>query len=98
MVQRIVKMEFRPECIDDFLSIFEGAKKAIRSFDGCENLLLLQHRQKAHIFFTYSYWKDEASLEAYRNSELFEKTWANTKSLFSTKAKAWSLKLIEAVE
>lgn len=91
MLKRIVKMTFDPDETENFLSIFEENKHKIKGFEGCEHLELLQDINQKNIFFTYSYWKDEAALEKYRNSDLFLGVWSNTKMLFSEKASAWSV-------
>lgn len=91
MIVRIVKMSFQPDKVEDFLEQFDASKEKIRNFDGCEHLELLRDRDQPHIFFTYSYWVDEASLKAYRESELFRATWSKTKALFNDRPEAWSL-------
>ena len=96
MIHRIVKMEFDPEKVEEFLSNFEENKRKIRSFDGCYKLKMLRDQHNTNIFFTYSYWADEASLENYRNSELFKNVWAKTKVLFNTKPVAWSTEIISS--
>ncbi|MGC1631303.1 MAG: antibiotic biosynthesis monooxygenase, partial [Gelidibacter sp.] len=40
---------------------------------------------------TYSYWKEEADLENYRNSDLFKTVWDKTKQSFNGKPEAWSV-------
>jgi quinol monooxygenase YgiN len=89
---RIVKMTFQEEQVETFLHIFEERKERIASFPGCSNLELLRD---GNIFFTYSNWDDEASLEKYRNSELFQDTWKLVKKLFAVKAEAWSVRKVE---
>lgn len=91
MITRIVKMQFRPAETEPFLTLFERVKHQIRSFDGCRGLTLLRDLNTPDILFTYSHWESEAHLNAYRNSELFEKTWKDTKSGFAAKAEAWSV-------
>jgi len=86
---RIVKMTFHEEHIETFRHIFEERKERIASFPGCSKLELLHGD---NIFFTYSEWDDEASLEKYRNSELFRSTWSLVKPLFSAKTEAWSVR------
>ncbi len=88
---RIVKMTFVPEHIDRFKKLFEDRKEKIASFEGCSFLSLVQHQQEKHIFFTISEWESEEYLEVYRQSELFQDTWKQTKSLFYQKAEAWSV-------
>lgn len=88
---RIVKMTFAPDRMDEFLHLFSEMKTKISSFDGCNHLELLKDTKANNIFFTYSIWKDEKSLDHYRFSQLFKDTWSKTKMLFSEKAEAWSL-------
>ena len=82
MFTRIVKMEFEPEHINEFLHSFEQVKNKIRSFDGCLFLELYQDKNDPSVFFTYSRWENEKALESYRNSSLFKEVWGNTKPLF----------------
>lgn len=91
LLVRIVKMRFQPDKIEEFLSNFEIYKSKIRHFNGCKKLELLQDQNDNTVFFTYSYWDSEASLEAYRSSDLFKSVWAQTKPLFNTKPEAWSV-------
>ncbi len=96
MIHRIVKMEFDPSKLQEFLTNFEENKSKIRAFEGCKKLELLQDKHNTNIFFTYSYWVDETSLERYRNSELFKGVWAKTKVLFNAKPVAWSTVVISS--
>ncbi|MBA2406853.1 MAG: antibiotic biosynthesis monooxygenase [Chitinophagales bacterium] len=98
MVTRIVKLTLKPENINDFLLIFKDVKETIASFDGCHHVELLQDIQEPHIFFTYSIWEDEHYLNHYRFSEFFKITWQRSKKLFSQKAEAWSVALIERAQ
>jgi quinol monooxygenase YgiN len=91
MIVRIVKMTFKGEEVDKFLSLFNDRKDRIRHFEGCSHLELWQDAHQANIFFTYSIWQSEQHLEHYRFSELFKDTWARTKVLFADKAQAWSV-------
>jgi len=97
MFIRIVKMEFQPEKTDDFLKNFEQVKEKIRHFPGCHLLELHQDKNKKNIFFTYSKWEDEAHLEAYRKSILFNSVWSVTKPMFSKKAEAWSVDVVSGL-
>ncbi|MFI8378149.1 putative quinol monooxygenase [Leeuwenhoekiella sp. NPDC079379] len=91
MIVRLVKMEFKPEEIENFKILFEGVKEHIRSFEGCKFLELLNGTDNKTIFFTHSYWESAEALETYRKSELFKTTWARTKVLFNAKPEAWSV-------
>jgi heme-degrading monooxygenase HmoA len=94
MIKRIVKLTFQEDKIEDFKQIFEQSKNLIRQRMGCLHVELLQDIAKSNVFFTLSYWENEADLEAYRHSELFITTWAKTKVLFSDKPNAWSVSVI----
>lgn len=91
MLVRIVKMEFQPDKVDEFLSNFEANKTKIRAFEGCNFLELYRDQNNRTIFFTYSYWDSEDDLNNYRHSELFKGVWAKTKPLFNAKPEAWSV-------
>jgi heme-degrading monooxygenase HmoA len=91
MLVRIVKLTFHEDKIDAFLNNFNEVKQQIRSFEGNEFLELYQDKQDVRVFFTYSYWKNEAALENYRQSTLFNEVWSYTKTLFADKPEAWSV-------
>jgi heme-degrading monooxygenase HmoA len=96
MIQRIVKLTFREETADVFIeTVFEPSKNAIRAFAGCYSMQLLRDTKNPCLMFTYSVWDSAEALEAYRQSELFEKTWEKTKALFGGKPEAWSCALYE---
>lgn len=84
-------MTFREGEIENFLTLFEERKHLIRGFEGCKHLELWQDAHDAGVFFTYSHWVDEESLNHYRFSELFKDTWAKTKALFAGNPNAWSV-------
>lgn len=84
-------MTFKIEETGGFINLFDQKKEKIRGFEGCHHLSLLRHDADPRIFFTYSIWEDETSLNAYRCSPLFKETWSATKVLFEEPAEAWSL-------
>lgn len=94
MIVRVVKMRFRQEETEAFQQFFMTARQKIRGFDGCLHLELWQDTHDAQAFFTYSHWRDEAALEAYRQSDTFLQFWKTAKSKFSDKAEAWSLHVL----
>jgi len=98
MLVRIVKMGFDPDKIETFLQNFEKRKTKIRGFQGCMLLELYRDKNNTNQFFTYSYWKDEAALENYRNSSLFKEVWAETKIYFNQKPEAWSVDKLVSIE
>jgi quinol monooxygenase YgiN len=91
MLIRVVKMEFKPENVADFVQLFTKVKHQIRAFEGCMHLELWQDQQQPSVFFTYSHWQNLDALNTYRHSALFGATWRVTKSFFRAKPKAWSL-------
>lgn len=91
MFVRIVKMSFHSKYITEFLEMFDEKKEAIKNSNGCLLLELYQDKTNPDVFFTYSHWQDESDLENYRNSELFKKVWAKTKTFFNDKPQAWSV-------
>ncbi len=91
MITRIVRMEFQPAHVDDFLAHFNTIKNLIRNFPGVQQLELHRDANQSNVFYTYSKWNGESDLEAYRNSDLFKDTWAQVQLWFSEKAQAFSL-------
>ncbi len=90
-------MHFKAEEIDSFLKNFELVKDKIRNFEGCQFLELYRDKDRPEIFFTYSRWNETASLENYRNSDLFKSVWAETKPKFQDKAQAWSVDTLNSI-
>ena len=90
MITRIVKLTFKEEFIPQFKSIWEESRALIAAFDGCHFVEMFQSKNPTNICFTYSIWDNEDALNAYRHSELFQRTWAKTKVLFDGKPEAWS--------
>jgi hypothetical protein len=95
MLIRIVQLTFKEEHTGEFLDNFERNKSEIRAFEGCLHVKLLQDNDTPNKFFTYSKWKSRDHLENYRKSQLFKEVWSKTKPLFSEKAKAWSLSVVD---
>lgn len=83
-------MRFRDEAIEEFKTLFEKHKLAIRSVQGCLKLQLLQDIHEPAVFCTYSWWESEDDLNNYRSSEVFGVVWPATKALFLEKPEAWS--------
>lgn len=94
MFIRIVKLSLKSEKIGEFLSLFEARFEDIRSQKGCFSLQLLQDREQKNVFFTYSTWDMPESLEAYRNSVIFEDVWSKAKLCFNDKPEAWSVDVL----
>jgi (4S)-4-hydroxy-5-phosphonooxypentane-2,3-dione isomerase len=96
MLIRIVKMNFRPDKVEDFLRVFNQRKHLIAAADGCHGVELFRDIAYPDIFFTYSRWNDEAALENYRHSPLFNEVWDQVKKWFNDKPEAWSVMPAEA--
>lgn len=90
MLFRVVRMQFHPEHRATFLALFAEIKSTIRAYPGCRYLELAQDSKEPTIFITYSQWDSEESLDFYRQSAFFQKTWNQTKILFSEKPLAFS--------
>lgn len=89
-------MELLPGTENRFIDIFEAVKHDIRSQSGCMGLELLRSSDKEeNSLFTISLWQSADDLETYRSSALFQKTWADVKPLFSSRARAWTLTSID---
>ena len=98
MIERIVKMTFKEDLVEEFLKVFESSKNQIATFNGCNGLKLIQDVLHPNVLFTYSIWDSEDHLNEYRNSQLFNETWARTKILFKDKPAAWSANVIDFVK
>ena len=91
-------MTFQPDRVDEFLEIFKHSQPKIITFPGCSHLELWRAKQPEYVLFTYSYWRDEAALNAYRKSEFFGKTWKRTKRLFAAAPEAWSCEVLSTTD
>ena len=85
-------MSFEPAKTKDFIKVFEESMHHIRNFEGCSYLELFNDVHSPNVYFTYSFWESEHHLENYRNSELFKRTWAQTKVLFNDNPQAWTVR------
>jgi autoinducer 2-degrading protein len=91
MIVRIVKMEFHEEKLGDFYLLFKKVRNQIATFPGCNMLKIYSDKSDKTIIFTHSEWISEEDLNRYRNSTLFQATWAETKKLFKAAPMAWSM-------
>lgn len=94
MITRIVRMEFKPEHVQDFLRQFGSVRQKIRQYPGVQQLELHRDTGQSNVFYTYSKWDDEQALETYRQSELFKYAWGEVKPWFSGKPQAFSLQQV----
>lgn len=98
MINRIVRLSFMPDKVNDFLLLFEKTKDTIAAFEGCCGLSLLHDANESNVFYTYSFWQHESDLEHYRNSDFFKQTWQQTKILFNNKPMAFSTRVHQKVK
>ncbi|HPI54818.1 MAG TPA: antibiotic biosynthesis monooxygenase [Chitinophagaceae bacterium] len=87
---RVVRMSFMPEFEEAFLLFFNERKERIRHFPGCTHLALWKDKNAEAVFYTYSLWSHPDDLTNYRNSDLFQETWAQVKLWFNEKPHAFS--------
>jgi heme-degrading monooxygenase HmoA len=73
MIVRIVKLMIFKEKTKDFCLFFNTKKSQIKKFEGCIKVELLQDTKETNLYFTYSHWEDEESLDNYRKSVFFKK-------------------------
>lgn len=97
MIIRIVKLSFKADKVQEFIGDFKKHRVQIMDFDGCELLDLLEIKEEPATYMTYSYWKDEESLERYRHSDLFKSVWIPTKEKLTAKAEAWTMERVLGV-
>jgi quinol monooxygenase YgiN len=90
MIIRIVKMTFKPEHGDTFITLFDRYKSHIRAAAGCTQLSMWRCTDDPRIFFTYSHWESPKFLDAYRHSAIFAEVWPQTKALFEAAPEAWT--------
>lgn len=83
-------MQFKKELLGEFIAIYEQSSPVIRQFEGCRSVRLVQDVQMPERLFTISEWESEHSLNEYRHSDFFNKTWQATKKLFDARPEAWS--------
>lgn len=94
MLIRIVRMTFRADALETFLTHFDRVAPQIRGFDGCEHLALWQDAEAPACFTTHSRWTSAEALDAYRHSDLFRTTWAEVKPLFADPPEAHSYSIV----
>lgn len=83
-------MTFSPPAVDSFLQTFDETSHQIRDVEGCHHLELWRDVETPYVCTTYSHWTDQTALDRYRNSDLFQSTWAAVKPLFDAPPAAHS--------
>jgi quinol monooxygenase YgiN len=87
-------MTVRPDAVDDFLDCFDDRAPRIRAFSGCRHLELWGDTKASAVFTACSHWTDPAALSEYRDSELFARTWAAVRPLFSAPPRAHRYRVV----
>jgi len=98
MLIRIVRMTFAPDTVDPFLDQFDETAPQIRDVLGCHHLELWRDLDAPHVCTTHSHWQSEDALDQYRNSDLFQSTWATVKPLFADRPEAHSYTVARSAE
>lgn len=80
---RTVRMTFRPDAVPDFLALFAATRDRIAAQPGCHGVALWADPRFPNVLTTVSEWADAASLDAYRETDLFRTTWATTRAWFA---------------
>jgi quinol monooxygenase YgiN len=93
-LQRIVKLTFKPEHCNEFENFFAEIKDQVGNQPGCSGVNLLRETGSTGVYFTYSNWDKQTSLDAYRNTDLFNVVWPKVKAWFAAKPEAWSTEII----
>jgi heme oxygenase (mycobilin-producing) len=96
MLVRTVRMTFRSEAVPSFVEMFKDTAPQIRAFEGCQHLELWEDLSTPHVLSTYSLWTGEAALEAYRQSDLFRRSWARARAWFAAAPVAHSHLILRA--
>ena len=94
MLVRIVKLTIKEEEVARFEDFFNEVKETVRFQEGCSFLELYKDKDQSNVFFTYSYWDSQESLDTYRKSEVFSEIWPYVKTLFKSRAEAWSVEKV----
>ena len=90
MILRVVKMEFKPESLSAFDTLFNQVHAQIEAMPGCSRVQLLKGSENTCLRTTLSWWENTEDLDAYRRSELFGQVWPQTKAMFQSPPVAWS--------
>lgn len=93
-IQRIVRMTFQPAHSEEFEAYFYQIKSQVANQSGCSSVRLLKDLSNNGVYFTYSIWDSQESLNAYRDAPLFGQVWPKVKSWFAEKPEAWSTEIL----
>lgn len=91
-IVRVVRLTFSEESIETFNELYLKHKESIASQPGCYSVDLVEDVSNPYVRATISKWRDEESLNRYRDSDLFGVVWPATKALFAKKPEVWTYK------
>ena len=92
---RLVRLTVDESNLDVFDALFRKHHSDIEAQPGCLGVDLLTENGNACVRATLSMWDSEASLNAYRKSELFGVVWPATKRLFGAPPEVWTYEMVE---
>lgn len=98
MIKRIVRLQFNPDKVEEFLNVYKKHINSMAKRPECISLELLKEKGTLSTFYTFSIWESEDALHEYRSSEYFRDIWGRIKPWFSEKAQAWTLEMIKFEE
>jgi quinol monooxygenase YgiN len=91
-IVRVVRLTFSKDSIEAFNELYLKHEEHIASQPGCFSVDLVEDASNPFVRATISKWRDEESLNRYRDSELFGVVWPATKALFADKPQVWTYK------
>lgn len=97
MVTRLVRMRFRPDAVEEFLTLYRIVNPVIRGQPGCLSVQLVREIDDPASFATWSVWENTAALDAYRRSVFFREFWPQVRALFREPAEAVSFEEVGTV-
>lgn len=71
----LVRMDVKPECLDEFLKATLGNHTGSVSEDGNIRFDVLRNKDAENVYYLYEIWRDEAALARHKESPHY-KAWA----------------------
>jgi quinol monooxygenase YgiN len=95
MIVRWVSLPLRPDSSTAFERLYRASAPRVRQRPGCLAVYLLRHPDDEDTYVTLSLWQDAASLETYRESNVFGEIWPQVKALLRAPASARSYEVVD---
>lgn len=84
MVILHVKIQVKPECVSEFLELARyDAEHSERDEPGCLRFDLIEDRDDPNRFYFYEVYRDEAALEAHRQTPHFKRYFEKSQPLLA---------------